>query len=86
MWGYIVNWTNPDDGWTKERRKQLVNLRTKMKKQMAEVPYFTIIGYKKTKLPSDLYQYILKHRNLSDLSYEGNYVCTVFLLLRLSKV
>ena len=70
MWGYTVNWTDPEDGWNEARRRQVLNLRTKMKKQMSEVPHFTKNGYKKMKMPGNLHQFLLERRNLSDVSHE----------------
>ena len=71
MWGFKVNWTNLDDGWTDARRRRVLSLRSKMKKQMTQVPKFTKVGIKKVKVPKNLHEFLMNNRNLSSVTYEG---------------
>ena len=70
MWGYVYNWTNPDDGWIHERRKEMLVLKRKILKQLPEVPAYTKLGLKKMKMPTELHSLLLNRRNTSDVSYE----------------
>ena len=59
LWGYPVNWTNPQDGWDDEMRQSMLQLTHYIKEQSSQLAPYTQRGYKKISIPSLLYNHIL---------------------------
>ena len=70
LWGYPVNWTDPNDGWDKDMRKSLLDLTNFIVTQSAALTNYTEIGYLKMPIPSKLYQQILDQRQIQKLKWE----------------
>ena len=60
IWGYTINWLNPEDGWTKMRQQLTYTIRQMTIDQIEMMPALTKYGYKKMKIPTDLFQSILQ--------------------------
>jgi hypothetical protein len=56
LWGYRINWFDPEDGWDAWKRAQLLKLHFINQQQPKELPAFTKTGFKKSKIPQSLYQ------------------------------
>ena len=67
LWGYPVDWTDPFDGWDQNTRSQQITLTNRMVNQSATLKNHTEIGYLKMKIPTQLYQDILKQRQIQNL-------------------
>ena len=70
LWGYVINWTNKDDGWNLDKRLHFLANRKHILMQTNVVPRYTKRGYKKLNIPTSLYQDILNLRNHSKLTPE----------------
>ena len=70
LWGYPVDWTDPFDGWDQNTRSQQITLTNRMVNQSATLKNHTEIGYLKMKIPTQLYQDILKQRQIQNLMFE----------------
>lgn len=71
MWGYVVNWTDANDGWTPKKREALLRSFHDMKQQMYDVPHFTDVGFKKLEMDHNFHARLKAHVNFSDISHEG---------------
>ncbi len=56
LWGYKINWLDPEDGWDNLKRSELLKLHLNNIKQPDELTRYTKMGYKKVKIPTQLYQ------------------------------
>ena len=59
IWGYTINWLNPEDGWTKIRQKLTQTIRQMTIDQIGMVPALTKYGYMKMRIPTELFQFIV---------------------------
>jgi hypothetical protein len=66
LWGYPVNWTNPQDGWDEQMRKSMVQLMSHTLIQSAEMPAYTDFGYEKRGIPDDLFKTILENQRINE--------------------
>jgi len=62
LWGYKVAWRLEEDGWDDRKRRQMLNLDKRNRVQPQFVPAFTELGYKKMKIPQQLYDFIREQR------------------------
>jgi hypothetical protein len=62
LWGFRINWFDPEDGWDRLKRVELIKLHLNNLRQPKEVPQFTKTGFKKLKIPEDLYQVSLANQ------------------------
>ena len=58
--GPPVNWTNSFQGWTQEKRYQLYKLFKTWTQQVIQVQPYTKTGFRRAKIPDDLYKVIIK--------------------------
>ena len=70
LWGFKTNWTNPQDGWTDEKRKLRVTEHFNTIQQSSAMQAFTKLGYMKTKIPDKIHQKILQHKKQKHVSTE----------------
>ena len=70
LWGYPIDWTDPSDGWNDDIRKIQITLTNSILAKSTSRKKFSEIGYMKTKIPTQLYQHILKQRQRSVFKYE----------------
>ena len=70
LWGYKVNCSDPDDGWNEIKQKMFLVGKRRTLQQINEFPMYTKYGFKKTRIPKDLYKDILDIRNNSTLEVE----------------
>ena len=71
LWGYPVDWTDPSDGWNHNTRNEQITLTNSIVKQSAAQQNYTEIGYMKMKIPKQLYQDILRQRQIQSLRFEN---------------
>ena len=69
LWGFPVNWTNLSDGWTPTKRKDLIKMTNQIITQSDAVENYTETGYIKMKIPTQLYQDILKQRQIQTMKF-----------------
>ncbi|XP_059089948.1 uncharacterized protein LOC131885796 isoform X2 [Tigriopus californicus] len=69
--GFKVQWNDPEDGWDEEKREDLLLIHSKNLLQPRYVPKLTKTGYRKIKIPDELYEFLLEQRNIFDLSWEN---------------
>ena len=67
LWGYPVDWTDLGDGWDQTKRDDLMRMMNQIITQSPSLENYTEIGYIKTKIPTQLYQDILKQRRIQNL-------------------
>lgn len=70
LWGFAVNWTNPNDGWDSEMRESMIDLTNYVLHQSASLEAYTDRGYDKMPIPSDLYSLLLTKRQTKQLKSE----------------
>lgn len=63
--GFQLNWTNSDESWTEDRKKDYFWEMVKADIKSQQINHFTENGYEKMQIPSALYQLILKQRDLN---------------------
>ena len=68
LWGYKHNWLDSEDGWDENRRKLFISRQKKGIYQTKHIPKYTKHGYKKMKIPTELYELINKIRR--DIVFE----------------
>ncbi len=54
-----MNWTDPGDGWDKTKRQRQTQLHVETSLQIGQVRSYTELGYKKLKIPKDLYEVLI---------------------------
>ena len=59
IWGYEINWLNPEDGWTNIRKKLTHTVRQMTIEQIEMMPALTKYGYMKMSIPNELFQSIM---------------------------
>ena len=62
LWGIEINWKKSEEGWDLARRHQYLTLVRMMKDQRKNIRKFTKLGYKKMKIPENVYDLILSER------------------------
>ena len=62
LWGYQYNWTDSKEGWTKNKRENMIFLEHEITERF-DYPSYTKNGYKKMKIPQDIYQLIQSLRS-----------------------
>ena len=62
--GHQIDWYNSEEGWTDQRRHNVLIANDLMMKQFKNVPAYTKYGYKKMSMPKKLHHQILKSINL----------------------
>ena len=70
LWGYVMNWTDPEEGWSKIKRIKVLKLKEKMVLQSAAMNKYSKHGYKKMKMPKELLKKIIEVRNKAVLEPE----------------
>ena len=70
LWGYPVNWMDPNDGWNQDKRKFLIYSTNHIITQSASLTNYTEIGYLKMPIQPKLYQQILEQRQIQKSSWE----------------
>ena len=70
LWGYVMNWTDPEEGWSELKRKSTLHANDLMIKQMDSLKQYSKHGYKKMKIPQDLLSMINEIRSNSKLEPE----------------
>ena len=63
--GHQIDWHNSEDGWTDQRRHNILRANNFMMENLKKVPAFTKYGYKKMSMPKKLHHQILKSFNLN---------------------
>ena len=63
--GHQIDWYNSEDGWTDQRRHNVLRANNLMMENIKKVPSFTKYGYKKMSIPNKLHHHILKSFNLN---------------------
>ena len=63
--GNQIDWYNNEDGWTDQRRHNVLRANNLMMENIKKVPSFTKYGYKKMSIPNKLHHHILKSFNLN---------------------
>ena len=58
--GIKTDWMNPDNGWYQHRRLEWMIFRRMINEQLANVPKFTELGFKKLTIPKELYKVIVE--------------------------
>ena len=62
--GHPIDWYNSEEGWTDQRRHNVLIANDLMMEQFKNVPAYTKYGYKKMIMPKKLHHQILKSINL----------------------
>ena len=62
--GHQIDWYNSEEGWTDQRRHNVLIANVLMMEQFKNVPAYTKYGYKKMSMPKKLHHQILKSINL----------------------
>ena len=63
--GHQIDWYNSEEGWTDQRRHNVLTANDLMMEQFKNVPAYTKYGYKKMSMPKKLHHQILKSFNLN---------------------
>ena len=63
--GHPIDWYNSEEGWTDQRRHNVLIANDLMMEQFKNVPAYTKYGYKKMNMPKKLHHQILKSFNLN---------------------
>ena len=63
--GHKIDWYNSEEGWTDQRRHNVLIANDLMMEQFKNVPAYTKYGYKKMSMPKKLHHQILKNFNLN---------------------
>ena len=63
--GHQIDWHNSEDGWTDQRRHNILRANNFMMDNLKKVPAFTKYGYKKMSMPKKLHHQLLKSFNLN---------------------